>query len=203
MTRKHDDEHEHGPHEHAHHGGRPHGHDHGHHGHAHHGHDHHAPHPVEALDPYTFGRTQMCFGCGPHNPHGLRLRFEREGDVVRSRFTLGSGYDGPPGILHGGLQAMVADEVAGWTLIGLKGRIGLTTSMQVRYIQSLRLDQEIVAEGRITSEVEGISTVQVVLSQGERKGCVVRASFAMADVAKMQEVLQGPLPEGWDRFFGG
>jgi hypothetical protein len=137
---------------------------------------------VTPLDPYTFGKTQMCFGCGPHNPHGLRLRFEREGDVVRSRFTLGSGYDGPPGILHGGLQAMVADEVAGWRL---------------------RLEQEIVAEGRISGEVEGITTVQVVLSQDGKKGCVVRASFAMADVAKMQEVLQGPLPEGWDRFFGG
>lgn len=155
------------------------------------------------LDPYTFGETQTCFGCGPHNPVGLRLRFEREGELVRTRFTLGEGYDGPPGILHGGLQAMIADELAGWTLVGLKGRIGLTTSMQVRYIQSLRLGQEIVGEGRIVSESDAIMTVSVVLSQGDRKGCAVRASFAMADVAKMQEVLQGPLPEGWDKFFGG
>jgi|GEM_PF-393867 len=158
---------------------------------------------IVALDPYTFGETQTCFGCGPHNPHGLQLKFEREGEVVRTRFTLGAGYDGPPGILHGGLQAMVADEVAGWTLLGLKGRIGLTTSMQVRYIQSLRLGEEIVAEGRITSQGEGVATVTVWLTQGERKGCMVRASFAMADVAKMQEVLQGPLPPNWDRFFGG
>jgi len=159
--------------------------------------------PITELDRYTFGKTQTCFGCGPHNPLGLRLRFERDGDVVRSRYTFGAGYDGPPGILHGGLQAVFADEVAGWTLVGLRGRIGLTTSMQVRYIQSLRLGEEIVAEGRITSEVEGISTVQVVLTQGTRKGCVVRASFAMADAAKMREVLGGPLPDGWDKFFGG
>lgn len=163
---------------------------------------HHAGEPIP-LDPYTFGKTQTCFGCGPHNPHGLRLKFEREGDVVRSRFTLGPGYDGPPGILHGGLQALIADEVAGWTLVGVKGRIGLTTSMRVRYIQSLRLGQEIVAEGRITSEGDSVATVSVVLSQGDRKGCMVRASFALADVAKMTEVLQGPLPDGWDRFFGG
>ena len=84
-------------------------------------------HAAVALDPYTFGETQTCFGCGPHNPHGLRLKFEREGDCVRTRFTLGAGYDGPPGILHGGLQAMIADEIAGWTLVGFKGRIGLTT----------------------------------------------------------------------------
>jgi acyl-coenzyme A thioesterase PaaI-like protein len=162
---------------------------------------HHAGEPIP-LDPYTFGRTQTCFGCGPHNPHGLRLRFELDGELVRTRVTLGPGYDGPPGILHGGLQAMIADEIAGWTLVGLKGRIGLTTSMQVRYIQSLRLGVEIVGEGRITSEGDGVATVSVVLSQDQRKGCMVRVSFAMPDVAKMTEVLRGPLPDGWDRFFG-
>jgi len=173
------------------------------HRHAHeHDHEHEHAHGVEPLDRYTFGRTQTCFGCGPHNPHGLRLRFEREGDVVRTRFNLGPGFDGPPGILHGGLQAMIADEIAGWTLVGLKGRIGLTTSMQVRYIQSLHLGEDILGEGRITSEAEGIATVTVTLKQGERAGCVVRASFAMVDVAKMTEVL-GTMPEGWDRFFGG
>ena len=34
------------------------------------------------LDPYTFGKEQTCFGCGPHNPVGWRLRFRREGDEV-------------------------------------------------------------------------------------------------------------------------
>ena len=168
----------------------------------------------DALDPYTFGATQTCFGCGPHNGLGLRLRFERDGEFVRTRFTLGAGYDGPPGILHGGLQAMIADEVAGWTLVGLRGRIGLTTSLQIRYIQSLRLGKEVVAEGKIVSEEpltneDGtprpapIATVQVTLRQGERVGAMVRVSFALADVAKMEAVLEGPLPEGWNRLFGG
>ncbi len=165
--------------------------------------DHGPADQIEVLDPYTFGRTQTCFGCGPHNEHGLRMRFEREGDVVRSRLNLGPGYDGPPGILHGGLQAMIADEVAGWTLVGLRGRIGLTTSLQIRYIGSLRLGQEIVAEGRISSEVEGYTTVQVVIKQGDKTGAMARATFGLADVSKMEEVLQGPLPEGWARFFGG
>lgn len=158
---------------------------------------------IEVMDPYTFGRHQMCFGCGPHNDHGLRMRFTKEGEVVKSRLTLGSGYDGPPGILHGGLQAMIADEVAGWTLVGLKGRIGLTTSLQIRYIGSMRLGTEVVAEGRLTSESDGFATVQVTIKQGERTGAMARATFILADVAKMEEVLQGPLPDGWDRFFGG
>ncbi len=164
-----------------------------------HGHDQ----QIEVLDPYTFGRTQMCFGCGPHNPHGLRMRFEREGDIIRSRLTLGSGYDGPPGILHGGLQALIADEVAGWTLVGLKGRIGLTTSLQIRYIGSLRLGTEVIAEGRLSSEQDGLATISVTLKQGDKTGAMARATFALPDVQKITEVLEAPLPEGWDRFFGG
>ncbi|MFT7583008.1 MAG: acyl-coenzyme A thioesterase PaaI-like protein [Myxococcota bacterium] len=156
-----------------------------------------------ALDPYTFGHDQMCFGCGPHNPHGLRLRFRREGDTVTTRFTLGSGHDGPPGILHGGLQAMVCDEVAGWTLVGLRDRMGLTTSMSIRYIRSLRLDQEILGVGEITAETPTSCTIRVTLSQNGKVGCMTRASFAMADGDKMEAVLEGPLPEGWRRFFDG
>jgi len=156
-----------------------------------------------ALDPNTFGPEQQCFGCGPANDIGLKLRFERVGDSVVSRFTLGSGYDGPPGILHGGLQALVLDEIAGWTLVGLKERIGLTSSMTVRYLRSMRLNEELVAEGRIVSEEGSIITIKATLSQAGLVGCVARVAYAMPDSEKMQEVLQGPLPEGWSKFFDG
>jgi uncharacterized protein (TIGR00369 family) len=153
------------------------------------------------LDPYTFGKDQTCFGCGPHNAHGLQLKFTREGDCVRSRFTLAKGYDGPPGILHGGLQAMILDEIAGWTLVGLLGRIGLTSSMNVRYLRSMRLDQEMIAEGRIVATTESQITVKTSISQQGKVGCIGRVSYHMPDCNKMKDVLQGPLPPGWDKFF--
>jgi acyl-coenzyme A thioesterase PaaI-like protein len=155
------------------------------------------------LDPETFGPEQACFGCGPKNDIGLKLRFERVGERVVSRFTLGRGYDGPPGILHGGLQALVLDEIAGWTLVGLRGRIGLTSSMTLRYLRSMRLNEELVAEGTIVAEENSVITVKATLSQDGAVGCVARVAYAMPDCEKMKEVLQGPLPEGWDKFFGG
>lgn len=154
------------------------------------------------LDPLTFGPEQTCFGCGPDNPLGLKLRFEREGDVVRSRFTLDAGYDGPPGILHGGLQAMILDEIAGWTLVGLRGKIGLTSSLNVRYFRSMRLGHEIVAEGRLVSASDELMTVKAKLLQDGAVGCTGTVHYRMVDGDKMTEVLQRPLPEGWDRFFG-
>ena len=107
------------------------------------------------------------------------------------------------GILHGGLQAMICDEIAGWTLVGMRDRIGLTSSLNIRYIRSLYLGREIVGEGQLISEQDGVSVVRVRLLQDGKAGCTTRASFMMADGDKMEEVLQGPLPDGWRPFFDG
>ena len=59
--------------------------------------------PLEEIDPHIFGREQPCFGCSPTHPIGLHLRFWRDDDEVITRFVPGEQYQGPPGILHGGL----------------------------------------------------------------------------------------------------
>jgi len=161
-----------------------------------------APDVIE-LDPLTFGPTQMCFGCGPHNDKGLRLRFRREGEQVTTRFVLSKGYDGPPDLLHGGIQAVICDELAGWVLVGLRARIGVTTSMNVRYIRGIRLGEECVGVGHLASEVEGSTTVSVKLMQAGKLCCTARISFAMADSARMEELLPNGVPDGWHRFFDG
>jgi len=55
-----------------------------------------------------------CFGCSPHNPGGLRLRFARSGPgAVEARYTAPEGLCGAPGVIHGGIQAALLDEVMG------------------------------------------------------------------------------------------
>jgi acyl-coenzyme A thioesterase PaaI-like protein len=155
------------------------------------------------LDPYTFGSTQACFGCGPHNERGLRLRFKREGDTVTTRFVLGAGYDGPPDLLHGGLQALICDELAGWVLVGLRQRIGVTVSMQVRYIRGIRLGEECLAVGDITGETDGLTTVRCKLTQAGKLCSSAKISYMMVDSARMEELLPKGVPQGWHRFFDG
>lgn len=159
-------------------------------------------HPAH-LDPYTFGREQRCFGCGPHNERGMRLRFRREGDEVVTELVPESGWDGPPGILHGGLQATLADEVAGWTLVGLLGRMGFTTSMSVRYVRPLELGVAVVARGSIASRKDPIVTVNVRLEQRGKLGCSARVSYMLPDEEKAARYLGGALPDDWRHLFRG
>jgi len=55
-----------------------------------------------------------CFGCSPHNEDGLRLRFVKtQSDAVETSYTAPSKFCGPEGVIHGGIQAAMLDEVLG------------------------------------------------------------------------------------------
>ena len=41
------------------------------------------------------------------------IDFQREGEAVWADFELGPAYEGPPGLVHGGVSAMVLDQMLG------------------------------------------------------------------------------------------
>lgn len=165
----------------------------------------HAPHPPEPhrhepLDPLTFGPDQRCFGCGPNHARGLRMRFTREGDEVVTRFVGDEDQQGPPGILHGGLQTTLADELAAWTLIGLRGRMGFTAAMDVRLLRPARIGVELVGRGRITSEKGSIAVVTTIFQQGGKSTLRGRITYAIPTADDAEKILGRPMPPEWRRF---
>jgi len=149
------------------------------------------------IDPYIYGAEQNCFGCGPHNEHGMRLQFFVEGDEVVTELQPRDGWEGPPGIVHGGLQATLADEVAAWTILGLRRQFGFTTQLNVRYIRPLRLDAPIQGRGRIVEQSEKTVTVAVTLSQHGRRACTAKANFIIPTEAMAERALGRDLPDVW------
>lgn len=57
-----------------------------------------------------------CFGCSPENPYGLKMEFYEDGDDIVSFWTPGENYQGWMNTLHGGIQATLMDESAGWLI---------------------------------------------------------------------------------------
>jgi uncharacterized protein (TIGR00369 family) len=152
------------------------------------------------LDGTLFGPGQPCFGCGPDHPIGFRLQFTREGDEMVTRFTPGERYQGPPGVMHGGLVTTLADEIAAWTVIGLKERMGFTAALSARFKRPVRIGVEVVGRGRITKDATRVLEIAVSLSQ-EGTACLLGDfTFALLDQAGAERVLGGPLPEAWKRF---
>ena len=56
----------------------------------------------------------MCYACGDQQPTGLHLKvFAAEGVAVTAEFEVGTGHQGAPGLIHGGLLSLAFDEVMG------------------------------------------------------------------------------------------
>ena len=56
--------------------------------------------------------SHQCFGCGADNPSGLHLEItEAENRSAACTATVPLVYAGEPGVVHGGIQATLLDEV--------------------------------------------------------------------------------------------
>ncbi len=101
-----------------------------------------------------------CFGCGPANSRGLRLRMQLAvgadgGEEVRCRFVPRDDEIGWTGLLHGGLHYLILQEASYWAAWTLGGRVmrfeGPATYSQVRLP---RVGKEYVARARLTGRTE-------------------------------------------------
>ncbi len=90
-----------------------------------------------------------CFACGPSHPKGLRLSFEADGDVVRTKFSLGDDYTGTGPVLHGGIVATVFDETMAWTLLRFQRELYFTTKLEIRYRKPVERDLPVLCESHI------------------------------------------------------
>jgi uncharacterized protein (TIGR00369 family) len=89
-----------------------------------------------------------CFGCGGANPRGMRLAFERDDERQRvvGRFRLGEEYQGGSGFLHGGIIALLLDEVMS-KASRFHSVSAVTAELRVEYKRPIRVNTEIVVEG--------------------------------------------------------
>jgi len=96
--------------------------------------------------------TRDCFVCGAHNPHGLHLRFRREGDEVRADFTPQASHAGFRGIVHGGILSTVLDEAMFWAAATKKRSFCLAAELNVRFITKVNVGQRLVCVARLKAD---------------------------------------------------
>lgn len=74
-----------------------------------------------------------CFACSPTNPCGLKMEFYEDGDDIVSFWTPDGNFQGWMNTLHGGIQATIMDESAGWLISRKFQTSGMTTNLNVKY----------------------------------------------------------------------
>ncbi|MFZ0472834.1 MAG: PaaI family thioesterase, partial [Bacteroidales bacterium] len=56
----------------------------------------------------------LCFGCGPANPAGLKLTFEEDEEKLYAEWQPSAHFQGYTNVLHGGIIATLLDETGAW-----------------------------------------------------------------------------------------
>lgn len=86
-----------------------------------------------------------CFGCSPHNKSGLQLEFWEDGDEVLATWEPNSDLVSWQNVLHGGIQATLMDEVAGWLVYVKCETAGVTSELNIKYRKPL-----LISNGQVT-----------------------------------------------------
>ncbi len=91
--------------------------------------------PFHKLEGYN------CFGCSPDNEFGLRMNFRIEGDEVLCDWQPENHLEGWVGVLHGGIQATLMDEIASWYVFVKLQTAGVTSKMEVKLLKPVKMDK--------------------------------------------------------------
>jgi uncharacterized protein (TIGR00369 family) len=89
-----------------------------------------------------------CFGCGPNNPIGLKLKFRQEHGKAKAEFVPGEHHQGWPGLIHGGVICALLDEAMGYVTFNM-GLKTLTAKMELRFRQPVRIGQKLILTAKI------------------------------------------------------
>lgn len=91
----------------------------------------------------------MCFGCGKDNPIGLKLDFDFDGEVYSTRYTPAKTHQGWANRTHGGMLALVLDEILSRVVLVQHGLDWVTVELTTRLIKPAPVERPVVVRGKI------------------------------------------------------
>lgn len=111
-----------------------------------------------------YAPTNACFGCGPANERGLRIRSLVEGDEVVCTWQPDKMHEAFPGVLNGGIIGALLDCHCNWTaafhLMKVQGGDAPPCTVTAEY--SIKLRRPTPTDGPVHLRA------QVVESEGDR-----------------------------------
>ena len=122
------------------------------------------------INPWLGLDGYYCFGCAPTNEAGVKMEFYEDGEDIVSIWKPRAEYQGWVNTLHGGIQALLLDEISAWVIARKLQTTGVTSKMETRYRKSVSTqDSHLVLRASIKEQRRNIVTIEAKLfnSAGE------------------------------------
>ena len=104
---------------------------------------------IPAVDEFPGGVRMYSPVTGQGSPLAPPMQVTPDGDGVMGHCTLGIAHEGPPGYVHGGMSAMLLDELMGWACYAA-GSPAMTVSLEMRYHRPVPLETPLRVHARVT-----------------------------------------------------
>ncbi|MGW7611486.1 PaaI family thioesterase [Streptomyces sp. NPDC054766] len=130
---------------------------------------------------------------GTGSPLAPPLRVTRLDRGAAGSCVLGIAHEGPPGYGHGGISAMLLDELMGWACAST-GMPGMTVSLQMRYDRPVPLESPL----RVLAHVTGTEGRKVYVT-----GSITTEDDLSTVLVAAEGVFVSPDPEHAQALFPG
>jgi acyl-coenzyme A thioesterase PaaI-like protein len=134
-----------------------------------------------------YAPKSICFGCGPANEKGLRIKSRVEGDVVVADFTPEPFHHAFPNVLNGGIIGALLDchgnWTAAWHLMRAAGADRPPVTVTAEYAVKLRRPTPSAGSLRLRARVVESSADRAVVEGSLEAGGAVCATFRGTFVA--------------------
>jgi acyl-coenzyme A thioesterase PaaI-like protein len=126
-----------------------------------------------------------CFGCGPANAKGLRLKSVVRGDEVVAEFQPEPHHLAFPGVLNGGIIGALLDCHSNWTAawhLMVKGGLPtppctVTADYAIKLKRPTPLDVPVHLRARVVESSDDRATIEATLESGGKVCATCRGTF--------------------------
>ena len=91
----------------------------------------------------------MCFGCGPSNEHGLKMKFYGNDKIVYSNVVIPEYMIGWKNLVHGGIISIILDDCMGRCAMFKFRKLVFTKTMTINYLKPIIAGDMLRVEGEI------------------------------------------------------
>ncbi len=123
-------------------------------------------------NPWKDVEGYYCFGCAPSNPAGVKMEFYEDGEDIVSLWKPQPQFQGWLNTLHGGIQAVLLDEICAWVVIRKKQTTGVTFKMETKYLKPIQTDvDQITIRARLVQEKRQVNIIQAEIYNEKGEVC--------------------------------
>jgi acyl-coenzyme A thioesterase PaaI-like protein len=132
-----------------------------------------------------YAPLSICFGCGPANPKGLRIRSFVQGDAVVANWRPESHHEAFPGMLNGGIIGSLLDCHCNWTAAWHLMRSNrleqplctVTADYAIKLLRPTPTDGPVELTARVVEATADRATIEGILSAAGKPRATCRGTF--------------------------